>query len=168
MNEISRSYISQAHNYDPSKLAPHPQVTASLYRSTIEVDEKLKEILERLNYDNLITLSSCQYNNLGYSSISFDYFEFYRLMIHIRVKHYQKYGNAEDYHQDSLWCAIAMNNDDTYWWNSLCRFTTLVGEYDEGEKGAFDGNISVSMHIYPEHVGVFVKLWDQLFQVKKE
>jgi hypothetical protein len=153
-----------AYNYDQSKKAPHPEITANLCDNEVKVDEQLKEILERLNSDYATTRMSCQYNYFGYSNIVFDYSRFYFLMKKIREQHLKKYGNSEEYHEDSLWCAMAMNNGDKYNWTSICKFTCGVDECCGYEDKPFDCCISVNMLLFPEDVKVFVELWDQLFR----
>ena len=162
-NYMSNEFAT-ARDFDHKKTGNHIQVNAWLNGYSVKVDIKLKDILERLNRDNIITITSCQYDLLGYTNISFGYIDFYNLLEKIRLKHILKYGDLSNYKEDSLWCAIAMNNCEKYCWKEICQFTTLVGEYEGYENESFDKCIRIQMRIYPTDVAEFVKLWDLLFE----
>ena len=161
---MTNSFITIVNNYDPDKLAPHDQVISNLGGNEVKVDKELKGILERLNNSKLITTMSCQYNNLGYTSIQFSYCGFYYIMEKIRERHLQKYNNTKIYYKDSLWCAIAMKNENYYYWNNICKFSTYMGEFDEPKKQPFYKCIDIDMYINPSHVSIFIELCDKLFK----
>jgi hypothetical protein len=157
--------IQRASDFDLEKLGNHPQVKA---QHEIEVDLKLKELINRLNSWCLITTHSCQYNFLGYATIDLYYGKFQALMNIIRNQHLRKYGN--EYHLDSLWSAIAHWNGTREQFHegtlNICKFKCHVTEpcsSDPDEK-AFDWqNIRIEMLIHPDNINKFVTLWDNLF-----
>ncbi len=59
--------------FDAHLLGGHPQVEAILDGEVFEVDEKLKDLLERINKELLLTIQSCQYNFFGWSTVSCTY-----------------------------------------------------------------------------------------------
>jgi len=157
--------IQRASDFDIKKTGNHPQIKAL---HEIEVDIKLKELINRLNSWGLITTHSCQYNALGYATIDFFYGKFHALMNIIRNQHLRKY---KDYDKDSLWTAIAYWNGsrDKFHEGTLhiCQFKCHVTEscgYDPDEKAFEWQNIKIEMLIHPENIDKFVILWDELFE----
>ena len=168
---------AKAFDFDKELTGNHQQVLAKLGDRDVEVDVKLKELLERINKPlGLITKMSCQYNLSGYATISFDYLSFYRLLELMRTKHFEKYENFTEYCPESLWCAIAMNNDTIFSkiigdlreecfeeYLCICHFKAIVGEYSGMEDCDFRSLISIGMFIHPKLIDHFVELWDKFF-----
>lgn len=162
----------------------------------MEVDEKLKEVLERLNGTSLgmVTSMSCQYDWGGYSSISFRPSEVLSLTYLMRRKHIEKYGAASTYAEESLYSAIAHNNGFIYYdmigcgekyedlacggkpyflpSQSICTFKTQLFETDVWDDEKKEGGTALYygtlMLIHPKLIDHFVLLWDKLFDEKNE
>lgn len=167
---------NKAFDFDIDKAhCSHNPTPAILAGQEILVDEKLKDMLERINSTELgmITFMSCQYNTFGFAGISFSYIGFYHLMEFLRTKHIEKYNNTE-YKPDSLYSAIAHLNGDkfftmigntnmsqfTYHDTMIAKFNASVGEVDTETESVM--NIFITMQIHPKLINYFVELWDKL------
>jgi len=126
-------------------------------QKTIEIDEALAPLLERINKEKLLTISSCQCNLLGYSGISFTDSSFDYWVNSIAEKHCEKYESLNKYNEKSLWCALFHRNGDLYDNHHIGKFTTHV--FQNGEKYY----ISIYMTFHPKYIDTLVKLYDNTF-----
>lgn len=142
--------------FDSKDLGPHKHVDAVLNGRIMAVDEKLKDLLERINGDALLTVMSCQYNNLGWASISFSFETYYYFIKTIREQHIRKYGTKDgyvDYDIDSLWIYICKQP----------KYCLQLSVNEWCGRKEFDPWIS--WQIPPHELSRVVELYDKLFEL---
>lgn len=82
--------------YDITQRGTHKQVDLVVRGETIEVDEKLVELIRLLNLYDDTTVTSCQHDLFGWASIAFSFDGYSTLLKSIVEKSKLKYGDKYD------------------------------------------------------------------------
>ena len=158
--------LNQTPDHDPKLGGNHPQVMANLAGEQIEVDIKLRDLLERINQTELVSTMSCQYNRFGWTVVSVMAQPFMRLLDRLRRQHIKVFGPGVC--DKSLWSSMAHIDDDLFYYGGkICFVLSSVDQFDGHEfsddPADEDSALHLTLYMLPSNVDLFIEQWDRLF-----